>query len=104
MDGWAGRPSITWHMNSTEMEALARCFSTGLHAAIEQRLPFVKREKKKVARSRRYRLIEVEWNNKTAVWDVEMNRVSWHVDRFARSEPVFSHSRNKDYHVLKDDR
>ena len=56
-------PGMTLHMDSTELEALARCFSTRFEAAIAQRSPFVIREKEKIARSRRYHLKEVAWDN-----------------------------------------
>lgn len=75
-DEWMGWSVMTAHISSTELEALARCFSIGLHAAIEQRSPLVIRDKNKVARSRLFRLTEIEWIIENARWEVHLCRLS----------------------------
>lgn len=75
-DGWMRWPGMTLSMDSTELEALARCFSAGFKAAIAQRSPFVIREKTKIARSRRYQLREVVWDKKKAMWRVKVSKVN----------------------------
>ena len=75
-DVWMSWSTMFMCMDSTKLEALARCFSTGLHAAIEQRSPLVIRHKNKVTRSRQYHLTEVEWNKEKACWKVDVSRVS----------------------------
>jgi hypothetical protein len=75
-DGWMSLPGMTLHMDSAELEALARCFSTRFEAAIAQRSPFVIREKNKIARSRRYHLKQVAWDKKKAMWRVRVIKVT----------------------------
>lgn len=75
-DGWMSWPGMTLHMDSSELEVLARCFSAGFNVAIAQRSPFVIREKKKIARSRRYHLEEVVWDKKKAMWRVKVSNVN----------------------------
>jgi tRNA G10 N-methylase Trm11 len=65
-----------FHMDSTELEALARYFSTRFEAAIAQRSPFVIREKKNIVRSRRYHLKEIAWDKKKAMWRVRVIKVT----------------------------
>lgn len=59
----------------SRLSELARCFSTGLYAAISNRSLFLVRNKKKKAHSRRYFLTEIEYMKDTDNWKIHLTEV-----------------------------
>jgi len=74
-DEWMGWESMEMNISASKLNELARCFRTGLYAAISQGSAFVIRDKNKIAHSRTYCLEEIEWKEAENTWKVNVRKL-----------------------------
>jgi hypothetical protein len=73
---WMTWPGMDMYVTSSELEALAECFKSGLVSAVSKKETFVIRDKKKKAHSRRYYLNELTWNKDKKMWSLGVTKVT----------------------------
>jgi len=71
---WLHWPGMSLFMNDSELRSLGKCIKVGIYKAIEDERSFVVRDVKKIARSRKFLLKEVTWNEASGKWKVDLIR------------------------------
>ena len=71
---WLHWPGMSLFMNDSELKSLGKCIKVGIHRAIQEERSFVVRDVKKIARSRKFIMKEVTYNELSGKWKVDLLR------------------------------